>query len=88
MPLLYVSAWPYRMEDLERGKHIYEPRNRGIITLNLDYQQMGVGGDNSWGALPHPQYRMPPKEYNYRFRLTPVPATIESLDTLIKRKYK
>ena len=87
MPLLYVSAWPYRMEDLERGKHIYEPRNRGIITLNLDYKQMGVGGDNSWGALPHPEYRLPPQEYSYRFRLTPVPANIESLDALVNRKY-
>lgn len=88
MPFLYASAWPYRMEDLERGKHIYEPLNRGIITLNLDYKQMGVGGDNSWGALPHPQYRLPPKEYNYRFRLTPVPADTESLDDLVKRKYE
>lgn len=88
MPLLYVSAWPYRMEDLERGKHIYEPLNRGIITLNLDYRQMGVGGDNSWGALPHPEYRLPPKEYNYRFRLTPVPANTETLDDLVNRKYE
>jgi beta-galactosidase len=88
MPLLYVSAWPYKMEDLERGKHIYEPVNNGIITLNLDYRQMGVGGDNSWGALPHPEYRLPPKEYSYRFRLTPVPADTESLDALVNRKYE
>jgi beta-galactosidase len=88
MPLLYVSAWPYNMENLERGKHIYEPVNNGIITLNLDYRQMGVGGDNSWGALPHPEYRLPPKEYSYRFRLTPVPANTENLDDLINRKYE
>jgi beta-galactosidase len=88
MPLLYVSAWPYRMEELERGKHIYEPRNRGIITLNLDYKQMGVGGDNSWGALPHPEYKLLPKEYSYRFRLTPVPAHLKNPDDLIKRSYK
>jgi beta-galactosidase len=85
MPLLYVSAWPYRPADLEKGKHIYEPPDQGIITLNLDYRQMGVGGDNSWGALPHPGYRLPPKEYSYRFRLTPIPANPESLDTLIRR---
>ena len=88
MPLLYVSAWPYNMEDLEGGKHIYEPVNSGIITLNLDYRQMGVGGDNSWGALPHPEYRLLPKEYSYRFRLTPVPAYTEYLDTFITRNYK
>jgi len=88
MPLLYVSAWPYRMSDLEKGKHIHEPQNRGIITLNLDYKQMGVGGDNSWGALPHPEYRLPPKEYSYRFRLTPIPVNIKILDSLIKRRYE
>ncbi len=88
MPLLYVSAWPYRMIDLERGKHIHEPKNRGIITLNLDYKQMGVGGDNSWGALPHPEYRLPPKEYSYRFRLTPIPVNLKILDSLIKRRYE
>jgi beta-galactosidase len=88
MPLLYVSAWPYGMADLEKGKHIHEPMAQGIITLNLDYKQMGVGGDNSWGARPHPGYTLPPKEYNYRFRLTPVPANTGSLEDLIKRNYK
>jgi beta-galactosidase len=87
MPLLYVSAWPYSMEQLERGKHTYEPGNRGIITLNLDFKQMGLGGDNSWGALPHPEYRLPPKEYSFRFRLTPIPENTETLDSLIKRRY-
>jgi len=76
------------MSDLEKGKHIHEPQNRGIITLNLDYKQMGVGGDNSWGALPHPEYRLPPKEYSYRFRLTPIPVNIKILDSLIKRRYE
>lgn len=88
MPLLYFSAWPYNMEDLERGKHIYEPGNRGIITLNLDYRQMGVGGDNSWGALPHSEYRLPPQEYRYRFRLTPVPVDTGTLDNLLHRNYE
>jgi beta-galactosidase len=88
MPLLYISAWPYRMSDLEKGKHIHEPKNQGIITLNLDYKQMGVGGDNSWGALPHPEYRLPPNEYSYRFRLTPIPVNKKILDALIKRRYE
>lgn len=87
MPLLYVSAWPYRMVDLERGKHIHDMVNRGIVTLNLDYRQMGVGGDNSWGARPHSQYTLPPKSYNYRFRLTPVPSGTKSLDLLITRGF-
>jgi beta-galactosidase len=68
-PLLYASVWPYGMRDLERAKHIHEPKARDFITLNLDYKQMGVGGDNSWGARPHKQYTLPPKLYTYRFKL-------------------
>ena len=71
MPLLSVSAWPYSMEDLEKAMHIHELPRRDFITLNLDYRQMGVGGDDSWGARPHPEYTLPAKPYSYRFRLKP-----------------
>jgi beta-galactosidase len=33
---------------------------------------MGVGGDNSWGALIHPQYRLLAKKYEYSFRIRPI----------------
>ena len=39
---------------------------RDFITLNLDYRQMGVGGDDSWGARPHPEYTLPAKPYSYQ----------------------
>ncbi|MFA6449105.1 MAG: glycoside hydrolase family 2 TIM barrel-domain containing protein [bacterium] len=73
MPLLSVSAWPYRMRELERVAHPYEMKMSGNLTVNLDYLQMGVGGDDSWGALPHDQYRIwPSKEYKYSFKIQPV----------------
>jgi beta-galactosidase len=59
MPLLSVSAWPYTMQDLENARHIHELPRRDTITVNLDYKQMGVGGDNSWGARTHPEYTLP-----------------------------
>jgi beta-galactosidase len=73
MPLLDVSAWPYSMDDLEKAKHIHELPRRDFITLNLDYKQMGVGGDDGWSehARPHPEYTLPAKSYAYRFRLRP-----------------
>ncbi len=40
--------------------------------MNLDYRQMGVGGDDSWGAWPHAQYRLPARAYGYKFRLEPL----------------
>ena len=71
MPLLSVSAWPYTMDDLEKAKHIHELPRSGNVTLNLDYKQMGVGGDDSWGATTHPEYLLGAKPYQYSFRLRP-----------------
>ena len=71
MPLLSASAWPFTMEDLEKADHINELPRRDTITVNLDHKQMGVGGDDSWGARPHPEYTLPPKAYSYSFRLRP-----------------
>ncbi len=42
------------------------------VTLNLDLRQMGVGGDNSWGAKPLAKYMIPAAEYRYRYRLVPL----------------
>jgi beta-galactosidase len=80
MPMLSFSAWPFRMSELEHYKppstvghrHPSEIVMSDDITVNLDYRQMGVGGDDSWGALQHPEYRLPATEYEYSFRLQPI----------------
>ncbi len=61
------------MEDLESAHHINELPCRDTITVNLDYKQMGVGGDDGWtdNSRPHPEYRLPAKPYAYSFRLRP-----------------
>jgi beta-galactosidase len=75
-PLLSVSAWQYELSDLEdvegTQRHSVDVRPRDLITLNLDLRQMGVGGDNSWGAKPLAQYMIPAAEYGYRYRLVPL----------------
>ncbi len=38
----------------------------------MDFRQMGLGGDDSWGAIPHKEYQLDAVEYNYRFRLSPL----------------
>ncbi len=74
LPLLYVSAWPWSMEDLEKAKHPHELPDRDFLTVNIDYKQMGVGGDDSWGAQTHTQYTLPAKdkEYGYSFLIEPI----------------
>jgi beta-galactosidase len=38
----------------------------------VDYGQMGVGGDDSWGAPTHAEFMLPAAGYSYKFRLEPV----------------
>jgi beta-galactosidase len=85
LPLLSVSAWPYTMEDLETTTHAGLLPRRDTITLNLDYRQTGVGGDDGWGARPHPQYTLEPRPYEYRFRLRPYAPSMGRLDDVARR---
>ncbi len=53
------SAIPYSPDQLENAQHAYElpPVHRTYIRCSL--KQMGVAGDDSWGARPHPEYMIP-----------------------------
>ena len=42
-----------------------------IVSLHIDYLQMGLGGDNSWGAKTHSQYSLPCKTYSYSYVIQP-----------------
>jgi beta-galactosidase len=85
-PHLSVSAWPYTMEDLEAASHIHELPRRDSITLNLDHRQMGVGGDDGWGARPHPEYTLESKPYSYRFRLRAYAPGMGTPDELARQR--
>jgi beta-galactosidase len=85
LPLLSVSAWPYTMADLERATHVHELPHRDTVTLNLDYRQTGVGGDDGWGARPHPEYTLDAKPYSYRFRLRPYAPSMGALGEVARR---
>jgi len=71
-PLLSVAARHFTHADLESAAHTHELTRRETITLNLDHQQMGVGGDNSWGARPHKEFLLTEKSYRYQYRLRPI----------------
>ncbi|RYY14774.1 MAG: hypothetical protein EOO36_13710, partial [Cytophagaceae bacterium] len=71
---LSFSALPYRSEDLDPGlskkqQHPTDLKPHQQTWLHLDLTQRGVGGDNSWGALPHDQYRLTAKQYAYSYTL-------------------
>ena len=54
------------------NRHTIDVKPRDLTSLHVDYRQMGVGGDNSWGARTHPEYRLTGRSYTYGFTLIPV----------------
>jgi len=46
---------------------------------------MGVGGDDSWGALTHSQYTLTETAYNYSFRLKLIKKG-DDINTLARTK--
>jgi beta-galactosidase len=62
----------YRKDAIEANTHTTDVKPRELVNLNVDLGQMGVGGDNSWGARIHPQYRLLENRYEYTFRIKPV----------------
>lgn len=67
------SALYYTAEELTNVMHSYQLGEKENITLRLNQRQMGLGGDNSWGAKPFTAYLNPSdKTYEYSFTLKPV----------------
>lgn len=86
--VLNTSVWPFAMTALDFNsedagksasglvpvtkKHGADINIGNTIQWNIDYLQMGVGGDTSWGRLVHPEYTIPAnKSYTYSFTIQP-----------------
>ena len=67
--VLQFTAHDYTDEDVEVALHDHEIVRRDFIELQLDHQQMGIGGDNSWGAEVHEEYWVKVKPYHYRLAI-------------------
>ena len=51
------------------NRHTNDVKPRDFTSVNIDLQQMGVGGDTSWGAWTHDEYRLREKSYVYSFTM-------------------
>ncbi len=54
--LFEFSVLPWTRDELEKARHTYELPFPGKSVLRLAMAQMGVGGDNSWGAQTLSRY--------------------------------
>jgi len=75
-PLINFSTWPFDPSELkfssDAQKHGAEIKLKDFVVVNIDNKQMGIGGDNAWGARPHKQYTLFPGKYSYSFVIKPV----------------
>ncbi|MGL4943300.1 MAG: glycoside hydrolase family 2 TIM barrel-domain containing protein [Thermoguttaceae bacterium] len=60
-------------EELERCSHPYElAKSADEIFVNIDFAQMGVAGDDSWGSQPHNEFRLKGPKYQFSYRVLPL----------------
>ncbi len=63
--------------DLDTGLAKHQQHDSDIspdidhVYFYVDLAQRGLGGDDSWGALPYEQYRLDAPSYTYSFILSP-----------------
>ncbi len=71
LPTIDFSALPFSQDQLDRevrdGAHTIDLVRSDRVYLNVDWKQMGVGGDNAWGHPIHAEYKLraEPMEYSY-----------------------
>jgi beta-galactosidase len=85
MPTIEFNALQYTPWELdskgEDKKHPFDLVKNSSTVLRLNYHQMGLGGDDSWGARPHPEFTLfSNKIYTYQFRIVPVTNLQQLMD--------
>ena len=69
-PTIEVNALPYTPFELEEHDHGYKLPPSDKTVLRINYKQMGVGGDDSWGQKTHPEFTLFANQcYSYTFKL-------------------
>lgn len=65
------SAMPWTPHEIENARHPYELPEVHYTVIRAAMQQMGIAGDDSWGARTHPEYLLDASkkmEFTFRFR--------------------
>ncbi|MCD9021043.1 glycoside hydrolase family 2 TIM barrel-domain containing protein [Cohnella silvisoli] len=76
---LELNLSPYTAFELEHADHAWELPNVHYTVVTVAGRQMGVGGDDSWGAPVHDEYLIPAdKEMEFEFYLSGVDGRNEA----------
>ena len=69
---LSCNVLPYTTEESQDKPYSWLLRMPSRTVLNVDFAQMGVGGDNSWGATALPEYLLDSHWYSFAYIIEPV----------------
>ena len=53
-----LAVYPCMTEDIDMAEHSPDVPDRPFDTIVISGAQMGVGGINSWGAMPDEKYML------------------------------
>jgi len=75
--LFAASAIPYPMSQIDIHSEDYRKyptllEKTGKTYVNIDMAQAGLVCEDSWGAVPLPQYRIPYEKHTFEFVLKPL----------------
>ncbi len=68
---LSVNILPWTPHETENAAHFYELPPVHYTVARIALQQMGIGGDDSWGARTHAEYLLPAEQdlhFSFCFR--------------------
>lgn len=68
-PLMNFNVQDYSLQALNESKTTHFLKRGDGTYLNVDYKQMGLGGDDSWSPRVHPEYLLKSSNYEYTFRI-------------------
>ncbi|MDF2922334.1 MAG: bgaM [Paenibacillaceae bacterium] len=69
-PVVELNVLPYTPEELELADHAYKLPHSVHSVIRVNERQMGVGGDDSWNAHTHDEFKLHAnRPYVFVFRL-------------------
>jgi beta-galactosidase len=70
--LLNMNVQDYSQASLNTSKTSHKLKRGEATYVHVDWQQMGLGGDDSWTPRVHPEYLLNKKRYEFSFVLKPL----------------
>ncbi|MHB0755518.1 beta-galactosidase, LacZ type [Polaribacter sp. M15] len=58
--------------ETKQQRHTIDIKKRDFVNINIDNEQMGVGGDTSWWTRPLEQYQIKAKNQSFSYSIIPI----------------